>query len=528
MWQYNAIFGRKSRLIRIVFHHSSWKPPVSVARSSTEASQDSQTSYLPVAFWGMLAMTAAVRLIGITRPLLGNFSAKSVIYAMIARNWAEGRAGFLYPSLDCLVGGKRSLHMLECSVSAYLTGSLWRLFGGSLDVWGRATAVVFSTASVAVLFLFVRRRHGPAAALGAGWVLALSPISIIYGQSFMLDASLVFFTVSTFYAADRWLDGGRSAWLLAAMVCFALLLLTKIYMMVLLLPLGVMLLGAERRGWRAWSLGLLAAGLAVVPVALWSIHALHTASPGSPMAGHIYSSLQGNARVYRPPDPLLWTPDFYRQLLDDLTGVILTPVAFMLFLAGWLDRAWRQYAFWFLAMAILVALLPLKFYEMNYYFMATLPPLCIVAGLGWRVVSRRLRPGRLAVAGLLLVGLAVAFRYALRPAFVTPDEDRGVVAAGLVIRQLTAEEEPVVTMHGTAIDLLYYCNRPGWAVAPDTPELDSLLDDYRRRGARYMVVAGPEATGVGIAPFGAQKPLVCGDGFCVYPLVAAEGRSGVP
>jgi hypothetical protein len=215
---------------------------------------------------------------------------------------------------------------------------------------------------------------------------------------------------------------------------------------------------------------------------------------------------------------LLWTPDFYRQLLDDLTGVILTPLGFVLLAVGFLNRGWRQHAVWLVAMGILVAALPRKFYQMNYYYMAVLPPLCVMAGLGCQVVAERLRPGWKAAIGLLLVALVLSLRYAVKPAFVTPEEDRAVVAAGRAVQALTAQEEPVVTMHGATIDLLYYCNRPGWAIAPDTPELESVLQQCRRLGARYLVVAGPEATRGKVAALEPHTPVLRGDGFCIYPL----------
>ena len=512
--------------------------------------QTTHSTRLPIAFWALLILAALIRTIGITRPLLGNFSTKSVMYAMIARNWVEGRAGVLYPTLDCMVGGQRALHMLEFSVSAYLTGALWMIFGGSLDVWGRATAVAFSLASVALLFLFVRRRHGSTAALGAGFVLALSPISIIYGQNFMLDASLLFFTVATFYLLDRWLHAGPATWLVAAAICFALLLLTKVYMLVLLFPLAVMVVQANRAGsscrsilavgWlgqseavpqktpevsarsrlRTYLAAAIAGGLAVLPIALWCLHALRTASPAWPLSDSIYSSLQGNADVYRPPDPLLWTPDFYRQLLDDLTGVILTPIAFMLLLAGFLNRSWRQHWAWLLAIVFLVLALPLKFYLMNYYYMAILAPLCLMAGLGWQVISERLKPGRVATAGLLAVALVISLRYAAKPAFITPDDDRAVVAAGRAIQELTEPEEPVVTMHGAAIDLLYYSNRPGWAIEPDAPELGSVLEACRRQGARYLVMVDSAGREMEPAELRACVSVLQGDGFCIYELVS--------
>jgi len=470
----------------------------------------------------LVLLAVAVRSARIDRPLLGDFATKSVVYAMIARNWAEGRTGLAYPRLDCLAGGRRSLHMLELPVSAYLSGWLWRSFGGSLDVWGRATAVGFSGAAVGMLFLFVRRRHGQAAALGAGLALALAPVSVIYGQTFMLEASLVFFTVATFYALDRWLERGRWPALAATAVLLALLLLTKVYMAVLLLPLvAAVVLPAARatpsppRAPRV-AVGVAALCLATAPAAVWYHHALVTV-PTGPLADQVYYSVRQSVSAHSGSHALLASPDFWRQMLDDLAGVVLTPIGLSLAMVGLLDPRWRRHAVWLLAGLALILLLPRKFYEMNYYWMAVLPPLCVLAGLGWQVVWERIKPGRTAMVCLVGVLLLFSLRYAARPAFVTPHEDQGVVAAGLVVQRLADAGEPVVTMHGSTIDLLYYCNRPGWAVAADTPDLAAALDDCRRQGARYLAVAGPDAT-AGPALLESLDVIAQGEGFVILGL----------
>jgi len=120
------------------------------------------------------------------------------------------------------------------------------------------------------------------------------------------------------------------------------------------------------------------------------------------------------------------------------------------------------------------------------------------------------RPGRGAVAVLLIVVLGFSLRYSVKPAFVTPIEDRAVPAAAQFIRQSTPESEPVVTMHGTTIDLLYYCDRPGWALAPDTENLEAVLEDCRRQGARWLIVVGRPPDLPGLTPHE--------DGFHTYQL----------
>ena len=400
--------------------------------------------------------------------------------------------------------------MLEFPFSAYLTGLLWATFGGSLEIWGRATSVGFSVASVAILFLFVRERHGQTAALGAAFVMAVAPVSIIYGQAFMLDASIVFFTIAAFYSLGRWLNSGGAIWLIWVFTSLSLLLLTKITMIVVLLPLLVMALRSARQH-KGLTLCFLV--LSIVPAALWYSHAWNTATPGGPMADRVFYSVRESASVHMPPDPLLFSPDFYRQILDDLTGIILTPVGFMLLVLGFFDQQWKKYFAWLGAMVFLIFLLPAKFYEMNYYEMALLPPLCVLVGLGWKVISDRIKPSRLATIGLMLLMGIFAIRYAVKPAFLTPHEDRSVIAAAKTIKSMTDKNEPIVTMHGSAMDVLYYSSRPGWNISPNEIDLSSRLNECQRLGAKLIVVVGSVPDEIG-----QLKRVTTGEGFAVYRI----------
>ncbi len=512
---------------------------MSVSKDDPNLMHSSQDPHLTLGLTVVLVITVGVRLVVIGCPLLGNFATKNVVYAMIARNLVEGRASFWLPRLDCLCGGERGLHLVELPLSAYLAGGLWKLLGGSLDVWGRTVSIGLSVASVVILFDLVRRRHGPSAALGAAMVLALSPVAVIYGQCFMLEASVVFLTVAVIGALDRWLSGRQAVWLLVAACCFALLVLTKIYMLVLLLPIGYMLLieshgrgatgvspvlserqhGQDARGTRQW-LGVGLFCMACLPAVGWVFYVIHVASPGARLADQVFYSLLDSAEAHRPPHPLLGQVDFYRRLFDDLAGVVLTPVGFMLPLVGLLDRTWRRYVVWLLAMALLVVAMPRKFYEMNYYYVVLLPPIAILAGLGYARLAERLRPSRMAVAALVALALVVSLRYTAGPLLMLPEEDRAVLPAARAAGALAAEDEPVVTMHGSGIDLLYYCNRPGWALEPDQPELARRLSECRRAGGRLLVIVDVEAqeSPEGAGRLAPMTPIAEGPGFRIYRI----------
>jgi hypothetical protein len=442
----------------------------------------------------VLLVASLVRLPAISRPLLGYFGAKNVVYAMIARNWIEGRASLWRPTLDCLAGGERAWHLLEFPVSAYLAGAAWGVFGGSLDAWGRLVSAVFSLGGVALMFALVRRWHGPAAAYGAGTMLALSPVAIIFGQSFMLEASLVFFTLASFWCLDCWLATDRKRWLLAASVVFALLLLTKIYMLAMVLPLAALVWRTLRgRGrlanGRIWGEFILAGILASAPAAAWYAHAWQAASPEQATSARVFYSIRHSAAVHRWPHPLLASPEFYKRQMDDLSGIMLTPIGLALALAGACNPGWRRHAPWLAATAILIAALPAKFHELSYYDFVILPAGCVLVGLGWQIVYERMRPGRLGIAGVMVVGLAFSMRYAARPAFTTPAEDRDVLAAAAAVQELTTGGEPVATLHGAGMDLLYYCNRTGWAYSVNDRRLADKLQAAREQGARWLAVA---------------------------------------
>lgn len=477
-----------------------------------------------LAFAALLVATAAVRCGSLDRPLVGHFATKNVVYAMIARNWANGLAPAWYPTLDCLKGGQRAWHLLEVPLAAYAAGLAWKSIGpwtgGGLEFWGRLVSVLASVGAVAVMFRLVRRWHGTAAAWGAAVALALAPVSVIFGQMFMLEASIVLLTLSTLAAWQQWLDQRRTRWLLVAGFCWSLLLLSKVYMIVLLLPLASMAWRqtARCRADPAAAAVLVAASL---PALVWVGLAWTQSDPAGPHAARVYYSLRDSAGVHGFPQSMLTSLDFYRTVLDHLTGVGLTPLGFVLALVGLLDGQWRRHVAWLASSGVLLAAMPLKFVHMPYYWLVALPPLCVLVGLGWRIAWRRLALAHGAVAVVVLLALLFSLRYAARPAFAIPYEDRGVVAAGRAVDRHAAAGDRLVSMHGSTIDLLYYSGRIGWAVAPDSPDLPRQLAEARRHGARWLVVANLASVAPSSAAqreLAALRPVDQGDDWRLYLL----------
>ncbi|HVA46352.1 MAG TPA: glycosyltransferase family 39 protein [Pirellulales bacterium] len=552
----------------------------------------------------LVLLTVLLRVPGIQRPLVGHYATKSAMYAMMARNWALGRAPFWLPTTDCLAGGERGWHLLEIPLAAYLAGAGWAVCGGPLDLWGRSVSIVFSAGAAVLLYLLVRRWHSDRAASVAALVFTFSPASIIFGQSFMLEPSVVFLMLATLWCMENWLEGvperhgarsligfadqhgqcierrvgpaslrapahrwrrrlrwagarklagptlhrlaptcccpRRATWFALATMSLAMLLCSKIYMIVILLPLAAKagrkctdLPAALRRRWSFACLAMLAIG--ILPAVAWCLLVLWLASSDHALSSRVFDSLRHSGAVHHVPSAMLASPDFYWRLLGNLWGVGLTPVGAALAGLGLCSRSSRRHLSWLAAMALLVALLPGKFFELHYYTLILVPALSVLAGIGWEElagwISGRVARGTshkaFVASACMLAGIACSLRLAIGPAFVTPREDRAVTVAAAAVRELSAEGEPVATLHGAGPDLLYYCNRPGWALSANDRRLEQTVDRCRRQGARWLVVAdlAPiEANPALKAVLGTLPMVRNGDDYRVYRLAASPQR----
>jgi hypothetical protein len=136
-------------------------------------------------------------------------------------------------------------------------------------------------------------------------------------------------------------------------------------------------------------------------------------------------------------------------------------------------------------------------------------------------LARHALAPRIALAGCLLGGFASAIWLAARPLCYKVPEDRAVTAAAAALRDVSFAGEPVATLHGAAPDLLYYCNRPGWALSANDPQFGQTLDRCRRQGARWLVVADLTAlTGKPAAASISRLPVErTGDDYLICRLV---------
>jgi len=95
---------------------------------------------------------------------------------------------------------------------------------GESEAAARAVPIAASLASFWLLYLLVRRRYGPAAAIAASLVFALLPMQVEYGKMVNYEPLVTCFSLLAFFGLDSVRRGNRS-WAgylaLAAGICFA-------------------------------------------------------------------------------------------------------------------------------------------------------------------------------------------------------------------------------------------------------------------------------------------------------------------
>jgi 4-amino-4-deoxy-L-arabinose transferase-like glycosyltransferase len=153
-----------------------------------------------------------------------------------------------------------SLWIMELSV---------RLFG--LSSWSiLVPEAVMGVATVGVLYLAVRRVAGPAVALLAGGVLALTPVAVLMFRFNNPDALLTLLMTIAGYAAVRAVEKASLRWLVTVGALVGLAFLTKTLQAMLVVPgLGLAYLVAAPATLRKRIGHLLAAGAAMVAVGGW-------------------------------------------------------------------------------------------------------------------------------------------------------------------------------------------------------------------------------------------------------------------
>ncbi|RMI34688.1 glycosyl transferase family 39 [Actinomadura harenae] len=210
--------------------------------------------------WAILAVAAVLYAWGLSKSGDAN-----TYYAAAVKSGTESWKAFFFGSLDA----GSFITVDKPPMALWVMGLFARVIGfGSWSLL--LPQVIEGVAAVALLHVTVRRAFGPAAALLAAGVLALTPITVAINRDDNPDTLLVLLLVAAAWATMRAIEDGRVRWLLAAAFFVGCGFNTKMLQAFVALPalaLAYLLFGPPKLGRRV--LRLLMAGAMLVVSAGW-------------------------------------------------------------------------------------------------------------------------------------------------------------------------------------------------------------------------------------------------------------------
>jgi 4-amino-4-deoxy-L-arabinose transferase-like glycosyltransferase len=212
------------------------------------------------ALLGLLAATALLYLWG-----LGASGWANSFYSAAAQAGSVSWKALFYGSSDAA----SSITVDKTPASLWVMGLSVRLFG--LNAWSiLVPEALMGVATVGLVHATVRRWHGPAAALLAGAVTALTPVAVLMFRFNNPDALLVLALVAAAYAVVRATETASTRWLALAGALVGLGFLAKMLQALLVLPaFALVYLVAAPSPLRKRIGSVLVAGAAMVATAGW-------------------------------------------------------------------------------------------------------------------------------------------------------------------------------------------------------------------------------------------------------------------
>jgi 4-amino-4-deoxy-L-arabinose transferase-like glycosyltransferase len=212
------------------------------------------------ALLGLLLATAVLYIADLSRNGWGN-----EFYAAAVQAGTKSWKAFLFGSVD----SSNFITVDKTPASLWVMELSGRIFGFSS--WSMLIPqAVEGVATVGVLYTTVRRWFGPAAAIIAGAVMALTPVATLMFRFNNPDALLVLVMTLAAYTTTRAIESGRTRWLALTGALLGLGYLTKMLQAFLVLPafaLAYLWAGKPTLGKRIWQ--LLVGGAALVAAAGW-------------------------------------------------------------------------------------------------------------------------------------------------------------------------------------------------------------------------------------------------------------------
>lgn len=428
-----------------------------------------------VRFW--LLLFFVVRLIGITNPPLeSGHSWRQSLTNMVARNFYEGKAELLYPTID-VAGEKSGVMTSEFPIYNYLIYGVSKVFG--FNHWhGRWISLIVSTIGLFCYYKLIEKLINSKLALYAT-LITLTSLWFAYGRKIMPDTFSVSLVMIGLYAAYLYLTSGKLKHLLLYFVFATLGVLSKIPALSLLA--GLVILPWLKNIEVSRKIGVIGASIVgIALVYLWYFNWLPAV-----YKEHDYqlffpkTLLQGAKEIGWVIPQLL--EKFYFSCLNSFVG-------FGCFLVGiyFLVRSNNRYLLSVLgAITVVFILFILKtgdvFPTHSYYIIPFAPVMAFMAAYFVQKLPNRI--GYVILAVIMIEGIANQ-----QHDFFLRDSQLYKLELESTIDTVIPENKLVLINGGATPQNMYFAHRKGWAISNSSASNTETIDSLVTKGASYLII----------------------------------------
>ena len=444
----------------------------------------------------LLLITILPRCVRLNDPYLDYLSHRQSDNATLARNYFEKNPNILWPEVNWYADRPNYIESTFTLVP-WLTSLGYRVFGEQPWV-GRGLIVLFSALGVVSLFGLVGLYWGQAAGFLAALFLAISPMMLYVGRSFMDDVPALALGIAGLWGVASWLRGGRRWALALGLLALTLSLMVKVVTLYFYFPLAMLLW--ERWRWRVFRqpVAWLIVGLPLLPTAAWYAWARHigqqylTFGIGGPASNEHHSKWGAAADVLR------WS--YFRKIGNRVNGQVITLPATLALIPGVIaavlrrGAGWLVFGSWVIGVALFTLISGTAQLIHNYYQLPFAAALAPFIGLGLAAIWSRKTIGRLAALGLVLWLTIASARTASGWYNIWQDS---IPHEAAVVQALTGADDRIITVvWDNDPTLLYHLHRPGWIANYLDPAAVAEVPKWFGMGARLLILQGtqrPEA-----------------------------------
>lgn len=422
-----------------------------------------------------------VRLYRINSPVADWHSWRQADTAAVSRNFVKYGFDLLRPRYDDISSTQtgyfnpHGLRLVEFPLYNAVVAALF-LFFGVHEIYARVVSLASSILTLVCIYILVRVRLGPRAALTASGFFAFFPYNIYFSRAIFPENFALALAMASIVCMDVWARVVKTRWLLAAASLAALALLAKLTVAFILLPL--VYLAWQARGWRMFCSPLLwaAAAITLSPIVWWRWWISHFPE-GIPANTWL---LNGGGIRFKGA----W---FRWIFAERISKMIFGYFGVPFFVNGIISRI-RPKEGWLFVIMLAGSLLYLTVFargniQHDYYQILIIPSLAIMAAKGAELFfdpppawHRRVT----IPAFIVLVCLSVAFGwYEIRGNYNINHPE--IIRAGQAVDRLSAPDALVVAPYDGDTAFLYQTKRAGW------PSYEGTIEELVARGADIYV-----------------------------------------